>query len=108
VLTGRSTFSACQNLLNYLTRVCGVVVAGEPSSSRPIFVGESTQVRLPWSGLNISISSRYWQDSFPWDRRQWIAPRIPVRLSSSDYFGNRDPVMEAVAAVIERDLPVGN
>lgn len=36
------------------------------------------------------------------DHRQWIAPDIPVQLSSGDYFGNRDPVLEAVLEVIQR------
>jgi len=100
VLTGRNTFSACQNFLNYVERVCEPTIVGEPSSSKPNFTGESTNVLLPWSGLALSISSRYWQDSFPGDRRPWIPPQVPVELSSLDHFTGRDPALEAIADVI--------
>jgi tetratricopeptide (TPR) repeat protein len=100
VVTGRSTFSACQNLVNRLERNCHVIVAGEPSSSRPNFTGESTEVALPWSGLRLSISSRWWQDSHPEDLRPWIAPHVPVRMTSADWFTQRDPTIAAIVEVI--------
>ncbi len=100
VITSRRTYSACQNFLNRLEQVGEPIVVGEPSSSKPNFIGESTQVLLPISGLQFGISSRYWQDSFPEDSRPWIAPQLPVSLSSGDWFGNRDPALEAIAAVI--------
>jgi hypothetical protein len=100
VITGRNTFSACQNFINFLDRMTVVTFVGEPSSSRPNFVGESTRVELPWSGLMLSISSRYWQDSFPGDRRPYIQVSLPVQLSSADYFAGRDPVMEALAELM--------
>ncbi|MEO8449509.1 MAG: hypothetical protein ABI647_06955 [Gemmatimonadota bacterium] len=103
VIVGRNTFSAAQNFINDVERMADAVFAGEPSSSRPNFVGEDTEVSLPWSGIVGSLSSRYFQDSDPLDERQWIAPEIPVRLSSSDYFGNRDPVLAAVLEAIRRD-----
>ena len=68
--------------------------------SRPSFVGESTTTVLPWSGTALGLSSRFHQQSVPGDERLWIAPRIPVALASSDYFAGKDPVLEAVLAVI--------
>lgn len=100
VITGRNTFSACQNLVNFLDRETEAVFVGEPSSSKPNFVGEDTSVELPYSRLRLSISSRYWQDSYPGDHRVWVPVDVPVALSSIDYFGNRDPVMEALAEII--------
>lgn len=100
VITGRNTFSACQNLVNFLDRETEAVFVGEPSSSKPNFVGEDTSVELPYSGLRLSISSRYWQDSYPGDNRVWVPVDVPVALSSADYFGNRDPVMEALTEII--------
>jgi len=99
VITGRNTFSAAQNLVNFLDRETGAVFVGEPSSSKPNFVGEDTWVELPYSGLRGSISSRYWQDSYPGDDRPWVPVEMPVELSSDDYFGDRDPVMEALREV---------
>lgn len=103
VITGRNTFSAAQNLVNFLDRETGATFVGEPSSSRPNFVGEDTWVELPYSGLRGSISSRYWQDSFPGDERPWVPVEMPVELSSEAYFGDRDPVMEALARLLGTD-----
>jgi tetratricopeptide (TPR) repeat protein len=99
LLTGRGTFSAAQIFLNQIDQETSAIVAGEPSSSRPDFPGEDTSLLLPWSGVHGSISSR-WHMVDGADTRTWIAPRIPVRLTSADYFGNRDPVLDAVLAVI--------
>ena len=108
VITGRNTFSAAQNFINDVERMTDATFAGEPSSSRPNFVGEDTELRLPYSGIVGSMSSRYFQDSDPLDDRQWIAPDIPVRLSSQDYFANRDPVLAAVLDVIRAGEPVSS
>ena len=101
VITGRNTFSACQNFINFIDRALDrAVFVGERSSSKPNFTGEDTDVELPWSGLRMSISSRYWQDSFPGDRRPYISMAMPVPLTSQDYFGNRDPVLESLRELL--------
>jgi tetratricopeptide (TPR) repeat protein len=99
VLTSRQTFSAAQVFVNDLDRYTSAIVAGEPSGSRPNFIGESAPTSLPYSGLFMTISTRYHQTDDQ-DQRTWIAPKIPVELSSADYFANRDPVLDAVLAVI--------
>jgi hypothetical protein len=53
---------------------------------------------LPYSGIMGSLASRYFQDSDPLDDRVWIAPDIPITLSSQDYFAGRDPVLTAALA----------
>lgn len=103
VITGRNTFSAAQNFLNRLERTTGAIVVGEPSSSSPNFTGESTNLMLPYSRLVGSISNRYWQDSDPDDARPFIAPRVPVGLSSDAYFAGRDPALEAIFAILAAD-----
>ena len=54
---------------------------------------------LPYSGLYASISSRYHQSDL-FDRRIWIAPSIPVTLSSKEYFSNQDPTLDEVLQII--------
>lgn len=93
VLMGRNTFSAAQNFIAQLDRRTRAVFVGEPSSSKPNFVGEENNLVLPWSGAMISISNRY-HENIPGDKREWIEPDIKVELSSSQYFANRDPVLE--------------
>jgi hypothetical protein len=102
VITGPGTFSACQNFINFVERMTSAIFVGEPSSSRPNFTGEDTNVQLPYSGLRFSISSRYWQDSYPGDRRPWISVAVPVTLSSVDYFENRDPVLETLERMLSK------
>lgn len=95
VLMGRNTFSAAQVFLAQMDRDTRAIFAGEPSSSRPNFVGEETPVQLPWSGAIGSISDRY-HETIPGDTREWIEPDIKLTLSSADYFVNRDPLLEKV------------
>jgi len=97
VLMGRNTFSAAQFFLGQMDRYTNAIFAGEPSSSRPNFVGEETGVELPWSGAIGSISDQY-HESIPGDTREWIEPDIKLSLSSVDYFANRDPLLARVLA----------
>lgn len=94
VITGRNTFSAAQVFISLLNKETKAVFAGEPSSSSPNFVGEEGNMfLLPWSGAIGNISNRY-HENIPGDTRRWIEPELPVALSSTDYFENRDPVMD--------------
>jgi hypothetical protein len=95
VITGRNTFSAAQIFINLMNRDTKAIFAGEPSSSKPNFVGEENQILFPWSGAMGSISNRY-HESMAGDNRQWIEPQIKVELSSRDYFAGRDPALETV------------
>jgi hypothetical protein len=97
ILTGRNTFSAAQIFISKADALLKPVFVGEPSSSKPNFVGEENEVILPYSGAICSISNRY-HESIPNDKREWIEPEITVLLSSVDYFDNRDPVLERILA----------
>lgn len=103
VVTGRNTFSAAQNFVNRVERWTDAFFVGEPSSSRPNFTGEETPLVLPYSGVRGSISNRHWQDSDPDDRRPWIAPDVPIALTSADYFAGRDPALQAIFELLDRD-----
>jgi hypothetical protein len=102
VLTSRTTFSAAQNFISEVESWTDAIFVGEPSGSKPNFTGEDTELLLPYSGLRGSISSRWWQNAGPLDRRQWIAPRLTVPVRSRDYFGGQDPVLDAVLDSIRR------
>jgi hypothetical protein len=93
IVTGRNTFSAAQIFISQMNRQTRAIFAGEPSSSKPNFVGEENEVLLAWSGARGSISNRY-HETIPGDRRIWIEPHVNVALSSGDYFANRDPVLQ--------------
>jgi tetratricopeptide (TPR) repeat protein len=96
VIVGRRTFSAAQNTVNMLEKNTHATFVGEPTGSRPKFVGESTYIVLPYSKLRVYCSSRYWQYGDSTDGRTWVRPQIACELSSKDFIENRDPCMEAI------------
>jgi tetratricopeptide (TPR) repeat protein len=98
VLIGRDTFSAAQNTVNLLDKQTHAVFVGEPTGSRPQFVGESTWFVLPHSRTRVYCSSRYWQHMDSTDERVWVPPQIPAPLTFSDYALGRDPGWEAIMA----------
>jgi hypothetical protein len=101
VITGRRTFSACQNFCNWLDRDSNVLFVGERTGSKPNFVGEDNPIVLPYSGVTLSASSRLWQDAFSDDQRHWIAPHIAAAMTSEDYRNNRDPALEAIVEYLD-------
>jgi len=100
VLMGRRTYSAAQNLLTEISLYTNAILVGEPSSSRPNTIGEAGWFQLPYSGLLGIISSQYHKSSEAEDFRNWIAPHIPVGLSSADYFDGKDKAMDVIMDVI--------
>lgn len=96
VIIGRKTFSAAMNTIDLIELHTEETFVGEPSGSSPNFVGESTMIQLPCSGLNVSCSDRYWQHVVSTDKRIWIAPHIAAPISSSDYLSDRDPALDAI------------
>jgi tetratricopeptide (TPR) repeat protein len=103
VLTSRHTGSAAVNLVTDLERLAEIVVVGEPYAGRPSSPGDPVHVRLPNTGLTVSVSSTTWALSGPADTRIWISPTIPVVLTSQDYFSDRDPALEAALAHSRND-----
>jgi hypothetical protein len=53
-------------------------------------------VKLKHSGLVFRVAPQYIVKSDPADPRITIEPDLEVPLSSSDYFGDRDPAMAAI------------
>jgi Tetratricopeptide repeat len=101
VLVGRRTFSAAMNGAVDIERNTNALFVGEPTGSSPNFVGETTILVLPCSGLRLSCSSLYWQSSTATDRRTWIAPDLLAEPSIVAFAANRDPGLEAIFGYIE-------
>ncbi|HXL80080.1 MAG TPA: tetratricopeptide repeat protein [Pyrinomonadaceae bacterium] len=98
VIIGRRTFSAAQNTTTFFERHTKAIFVGEPTGSRPNFVGEETPFVLPYSKITVNISDLYWQSSWPMDYRTWIAPQLYTPPTFVAYRANRDPAMEAILA----------
>ena len=102
VATGPRTFSAAGYLAARLDVYTNAVFVGEPTGTRPNFIGETNPFRLPHSGLWANASTLRWQGTFAFDDRAWIAPDLPIPLTSTDYRQNRDPVRAAVVQAVQQ------
>jgi len=103
VLMGRETYSAAQNLLTDITKYTNAILVGEPSGSKPNHIGEAGWFKLPYSGLMGLISTQFHQTSKAEDNRKWIAPHIPINVSSTDYFNGNDKALNIIINAIKSD-----
>jgi hypothetical protein len=96
VIVGRTTFSAAMCGTVDLERQTNAIFAGEPTGASPNHHGDAVPITLPHTGITISISALFWQNSDPRDHRPWLEPDLPVELTWKDYVDGRDPVLAAV------------
>jgi hypothetical protein len=104
VIIGRLTFSAAQNTVTAIERETNAIFVGEPTGSRPNFIGESIYFELPYSKLRANAADLFWQTSWPEDCRTWAAPDIYVPPTFGAYRRNEDPALDAILAIRE-DVP---
>jgi hypothetical protein len=102
VIIGRRTFSAGQNGATLIERNTDAIFAGEPTGSGPNFIGEDNGFELPYSKIMANVSEFYWQSSWPFDYRTWIAPLLYIPPTFEAYRARRDPVLEAILAYKEK------
>ena len=100
VLIGRNTFSAAHNLFLDISQLTDVIIVGEPSGSRPNALSEAGWFNLPYSRLTGIVSSQFHQSGAPEDHRIWVAPHMPISLSSDEYFSGKDPSIDAIFELI--------
>jgi len=98
VITGRDTFSAAQNGVNFLSHHSEAIFVGEPTGSSPTFIGETSYFELPYSKTVMNISDLRWVGTWPGDHRTWIPPTLYAPPTFALYRQNRDPAMEAIDA----------
>ena len=97
-IIGRRTFSACQNLVNELSKYTEVTFVGEPTSENVNFYGDTKQETLPNSKLDMYLSWMWWQNLDPRDKRPWTAPHLAIDMPFKDYQTGVDPVMAVALA----------
>ena len=102
VLIGRNTYSAAVNLVSDLERLADPIFIGEPTAATGNQDGDEGAFRLPFSGLRGTVAGLVWQWNYPFDRRRFTAPDVPVQLTAADYFAGRDPALEVTRQLIAR------
>jgi hypothetical protein len=96
VIVGRRTFSsAILNALD-LKKKTAAVFYGEPTGGKPNHYGEIQTLTLPYLGLKVSYSTKYFQ--FVDGDDPSLVPDVLVELALDDYLALRDPVLEAILA----------
>ncbi|MEJ2084601.1 MAG: tetratricopeptide repeat protein [Acidobacteriota bacterium] len=101
-IVGRTTFSAGVMMAAAMDRHTETVFVGEPMGAYYKHYGDGTSFRLPHSGLRVWCSTIYHQlDAYVGDR-EVMSIQLPAPFSSADYFGKRDPALDAILASRER------
>jgi hypothetical protein len=116
VITGPTTFSAAQNFVNRLGNYADVIFVGAPTAENVNFFGDTVGIILPHSHLLAAVSTLWWQDEDPRDKRTATFPELAVTGTFADYVEGRDPALEmalttptplSMEAVLQAALPHG-
>lgn len=93
VIIGRRTYSSA--LLNAIDlKKAGATLVGEATGGKPNSYGEVRTFTLPNSKLTVFHSTRLFT-VVPGDPLT-LEPDVSVQVTAEDYFGKRDPVLEAI------------
>lgn len=104
VMIGRNTYSAAGNLVTELEQLADATFVGEASSECCTLYASPSEFTLPFSNLVGSIATRRSTLSRKADDfRRELHPHAPVLITAKDYFSGRDPLMETVVRLIERE-----
>ena len=96
VIIGRRTFSSAILNAVELQNETKALLVGEPTGGKPNHYGEVRNFTLPYSGVRVYYSTKYFHNS-PQETPSLI-PDIQVEMSFKDYLNHRDPVLERILA----------
>jgi hypothetical protein len=85
VITGRNTWSAGSMLLARLEAGTSATIVGESMGGNPTFYGDVTEVRLPYSGLSVTVTGMLEVGVDPDDPRDTIEPDRPQPFTREDW-----------------------
>jgi hypothetical protein len=96
VLIGRENVSAATQVVYFFDTQTDALLVGEATPARAAnFTCECKDLSLPYSGFVVSVPLHW---DYPGDPRPAIEPKVPMALSSVDFFAGRDPVLHAALA----------
>lgn len=102
VITGKKTFSAALHCATWIEFHCNPTFVGEPTGAAPNHYADPDFSFLPNSKILLMVSKYYWQNTWPWDTREFIEPELKVNISSEDYFNYKDPAIDEIYKFIDR------
>lgn len=98
VVTSGKTFSAGVDFLAQLMKYVQPILVGEPAGAGLNASGDAGSIKLPYSGVVVSVSTRYTQMAPPGKSSEVIAVNVPAPMRGDDYFGRVDPALAAILA----------
>jgi C-terminal processing protease CtpA/Prc len=99
VLIGRRTFSSAVLNAIDLKQKAGAVLVGEPAGGEPNHYGEARSFELPYSGLSVQYSTKYF-DTYR-DGGETLVPDIAAPPRFEELAAGRDPAIEAVMRAVK-------
>jgi hypothetical protein len=95
-IIGMHTFSSAMINAMQLERDLHARLVGGPTAGAPSGYGEVKRFSLPHSKLWVQYSTKLFSNpDFPGDA---VQPKLPVRVTSADWFAGRDPALDAILA----------
>ena len=94
VLIDNGSFSSAMLNANTFQLRTNALLVGEPTGGKPNSYGEVRQFTLPFSGLTVNYSTRFFTLR-PGENLAAILPNLLVQFPWSAYVAGRDPVLEA-------------
>ncbi len=105
-ITGRFTYSACQNLTNEIENYTKAIIVGEGTAENKNFYGDALKVTLPNSKINAYLSFAWWQDMAPWENKESTIPNFYKEMTFKEYINNEDPVLDLAMNIDVTDVIV--
>ena len=96
VVTGPTTLSAAQNLVNRLENLTEVLFVGQPTGENVNFYGDTRGFDLPRSKCRVALANLWWQDKDPRDKRTATFPEIALEATFKDFSEGRDPAVDYI------------
>lgn len=94
VLTGRKTYSAAQMIYAEMLKHTNAMLVGEPAGAPVNGYGDPGTYYLSNSGMELNISTAYWQMGHPNDESWYPEIDLPFEFSGTDYAQGKDRAME--------------
>lgn len=104
VITGRKTFSAAVDFVAQAHEWTSAIFVGEPTGAGPNSYGDAQELTTSVLKIPYQVSTNYHQYAASHDLHDSYAPDIPAIMTAPDYFGGRDPALEAILDGSDADL----
>jgi len=95
VLTSNATRGTLLELTSILSLNTKAIIVGEPTGEGPNTVGDTKYIKLPNSGISISLTQVYWPTSWGSDNRKTINPDVSIVYGFQQHSEKKDPWIDA-------------